>query len=79
VRLVLRQGIALSLVGIAIGVAVALFATRVLRNLLYDVGPADPLAFAVVLALLATVVLLASYVPARRASRFDPMDVLRGG
>ena len=79
VHLVLRQGIALSAVGISIGLAIAMAATRVLQNLLYEVGTTDPLAFAAVLLVLSVVVLLASYVPARRAARFDPMDVLRGG
>ena len=79
VRLVLRQGIALSVVGIAIGLAMALGATHVLQNLLYQVGTTDPLTFAVVLVVASVVVLVASYIPARRAARLDPMDVLRGG
>jgi ABC-type lipoprotein release transport system permease subunit len=47
--------------------------------MLYDVSPTDPLAFGAVALLLAVIALLASFIPARRASRVDPMNVLRGG
>ena len=78
VRLVLGQGIALTLIGAAVGGIAALGATRVLQHLLYQVSTTDPLAFGAVLTLLCAVTLLASYVPARRAARLAPMDVLRG-
>lgn len=79
VGLVLKQGIVLSLVGAAVGGIAALAATRLLKQLLYQVSTTDPIAFASVLVVLCGVALLASYVPARRAARFEPMDVLRGG
>jgi predicted permease len=76
--LVLRQGGSLALIGIAIGAAGSLFLTRLLAGLVYGVSTTDPLAFGGVIALLAVVALLASWLPARRATRVDPMDVLRG-
>jgi predicted permease len=76
--LVLRQGGSLALIGIAVGGAGALFLTRLLSGLVYGVSTADPLAFGGVVALLAAVALLASWLPARRAARVDPMNVLRG-
>ena len=79
VRLVVRQGVALALIGAAVGAVAALASTRVLRSLLYSVSTTDPLAFAGVLVMLCVVALVASYLPARRASRLEPMDVLRGG
>jgi putative ABC transport system permease protein len=79
VRLVVRQGVALALIGAAVGGVAALASTRVLRSLLYSVSTTDPLAFAGVLVMLCVVALVASYLPARRASRLEPMDVLRGG
>jgi putative ABC transport system permease protein len=77
-RLVLGQGVALTLAGTAIGVLGALGVTRLLKSALYDISPTDPVAFAVVGALLIMVALSASYVPARRAARVDPMNALRG-
>jgi len=76
--LVLRQGGSLALIGIAIGAVGALFLTRLLAGLVYGVSTTDPLAFGGVIALLTVVALLASWLPARRATRVDPMDVLRG-
>jgi predicted permease len=76
-RLVLRQGLGIALAGGALGLAGAYAATRVLRSLLYDVTPSDPVTFAGVVALLLGVVLLASWTPARRASRVPPAEVLR--
>jgi putative ABC transport system permease protein len=74
---VLRRGLKLTLIGLAIGLAGALAATRIIRSLLYDVSPTDPLTFACVSLLLAGVALLACYLPARRAARIDPMTALR--
>jgi len=79
VGLVLKQGVMLSLVGAVVGGVAALAATRVLKRLLYQVSTTDPIAFASVLVVLCGVALVASYVPARRAAAFEPMDVLRGG
>ncbi|MCW5556696.1 MAG: ABC transporter permease [Verrucomicrobiae bacterium] len=76
-RLILRQGLGLTLLGLAIGFAGALGLTRVLRNQLYEVGPTDPLTFATVALLLVTVALLACWLPAQRAARVDPMEALR--
>lgn len=78
VRLVLSEGVRLSLIGITIGTAAAISAARMLQKLLYQVSTTDPLAFTAVIAVLIMVILLASYVPARRAARLDPMEVLRG-
>jgi putative ABC transport system permease protein len=78
VRLVVRQGVALALIGAAVGALAALASTRVLKALLYSVSTTDPIAFGGVLVMLCVVALVASYLPARRASRREPMDVLRG-
>jgi putative ABC transport system permease protein len=75
--LVVRQGLALAGAGLAIGTAVALAATRAVRGILYGVPAADPLTFAVAMALLALTVLAAAWIPARRASRADPAVALR--
>jgi putative ABC transport system permease protein len=76
-RMVLRQGLRLTLLGVTIGVAGAVALTRVLSSLLYDVTPTDPLTLICVSLVLISVALLASYLPARRASRIDPMAALR--
>ncbi|MET0397620.1 MAG: ABC transporter permease [Longimicrobiaceae bacterium] len=76
-RMVLRQGMALVALGIAAGLAGALVMTRVLESLLFGVSPTDPLTFAAVPLALCAVALLASWLPARRAARTDPMTALR--
>ena len=76
--LVLGQGARLAMLGIVLGTIGALAMTRLLRNMVFGVSAADPVAFIAVLVLLATVALLASWLPARRAARVDPMNVLRG-
>jgi len=78
-RMIVRQGLLLSLIGSAIGLVAALAATRVLRSLLFEVVPSDPLTFAAILALLALAVLAASWIPARRAATIHPSDALREG
>jgi putative ABC transport system permease protein len=75
--MVLRQSMTLVVVGIAIGFIVALVSTRVLKSLLYGVGANDISIYAVVIMLLGLAALLASYVPARRAMKVDPMVALR--
>ena len=77
-RLVLVEGMTPTLIGIAAGVVAALAASRVLSRLVFGVSASDPLTLVVVGATLALVSLLASIVPAYRASRLDPVDVLRG-
>jgi predicted permease len=76
-RLMLRQGAWLIASGVAVGVGGALAATRLVSSFLYDVSPTDPLTFLAVTLLLAGVALLACWIPARRATRVDPMIVLR--
>ncbi len=76
-RLVLRQGALLAISGIVVGTIAALYLTRLLKGLVYGVSTTDPIAFGAVVALLMAVALVASFVPARRASRVDPMTVLR--
>jgi putative ABC transport system permease protein len=77
VRMVLRQGMALALIGIAVGLVASYAATRMFESMLYGVSATDPAAFAAVVALLALFALLASWLPARRAARAEAMDVLR--
>jgi putative ABC transport system permease protein len=76
-RLVIRQGMWIAAIGIAVGTVGALAAARLLRSMLFDVTPTDPATFAAIAALLAAAALLACYVPARRAARVDPMVALR--
>ncbi|MGH9861699.1 MAG: FtsX-like permease family protein, partial [Candidatus Acidiferrales bacterium] len=75
--LVLRSGMALTLIGCALGLAAAAGVTRFLTFLLYGISPLDPLTFIGIPALLAAVAMLACWIPARRASRVDPMVALR--
>ena len=77
--LVLREGVLLAAVGVSIGIVVALWATRTLGSLLYGIGAADPPTYAAVASLLGAVAVAASYLPARRAARVDPMVALRTG
>jgi predicted permease len=76
-RLVLREGMLLIASGIAIGIGGALVLTRAIASLLFEVSPTDPVVFAGVPLLLVLVALVACFVPARRASRVDPMVALR--
>jgi predicted permease len=78
IRLVLRSGLALALSGVAIGVAAAAWASQLMRGLLHDVQPGDPATIGAVAALLSGVAVLASFVPAWRAARVDPVVVLKG-
>jgi predicted permease len=76
-HLIVRQGLVLALTGVAIGLAGAFALTRLIRSLLFGVRSTDPLTFIVIAALLTLIALLASYIPARRAARIDPMVSLR--
>jgi ABC-type antimicrobial peptide transport system permease subunit len=75
--LVMGQGLKLVLVGSFIGLAGALTATRLVSNLLYGVTPTDPVTLFSVVLLLVLVAVLASWLPARRAAKVDPMEALR--
>jgi putative ABC transport system permease protein len=76
-RLVIRQGAILTLLGIAVGGGAAFAATRLMKSFLFEVSATDRLTFAVVAGLIAVVALPACYVPARRATKVDPMTALR--
>ena len=76
-RMVVKHGMVLTLLGIAVGLAGAFALTRLLSDMLYGVQPSDPTSFLAVFLLLAAVGLLASYIPARRATKVDPMVALR--
>jgi putative ABC transport system permease protein len=74
---VLRDGMLLALTGLAAGLLSAALLTRAARSVLYAVSPLDPITYAAVAAALAAVAGLASWAPARRASNFEPNEVLR--
>jgi putative ABC transport system permease protein len=77
IRLVLAQSLRTALIGIAVGLVGAAFLTRFLSSLLFSVRAADPVTFTLVALGLVAITLLASYVPARRATSVDPMNALR--
>ncbi len=75
--LVLRQGLVRSSLGVAIGLVGAFLLSRTMTSLLFDVSPTDPIVYLAVSIVLIAVALLASYLPARRAARIDPLVALR--
>ena len=77
VRLVVAQGTRVAAVGAGIGVIAAFGLTRLMSKLLYGVTPSDPITFVVVTLALCAVAVVASYLPARRATRIDPLMALR--
>lgn len=76
-RLVMKQGVGLAVVGVLAGSSAAFLMTRLLSGILWGVSATDPLTFATVSLFLIVVAALATYVPAWRASRIDPMECLR--
>ena len=76
-RLVISRGLRLTIAGVVIGAAAALMLTRLMVNLLYKVSPRDPVAFGAALIILIAVALVACFLPARRATRIDPVQALR--
>ena len=76
-RLVLREGVVVAALGLLVGTVGALALSRLLASLLFEVAPTDPLTFVIVAATLASVALAASFIPARRASRLDPLVAIR--
>jgi len=76
-RLILRQGMLLAMIGTIVGLTIGFGGTRLLKTLLYGVSAADPVTFAIVTLLLGSVTFLACWLPALRAARVDPMSALR--
>jgi putative ABC transport system permease protein len=76
-RMVVWRGMRLTLIGVALGVAAALALTRIMKNLLFEVSATDPATFALIALLLIGVAFIASYIPARRATKVDPLIALR--
>ena len=72
-----REALTLAAVAVAIGLVLALALTRLLSDLLYEVSPRDPLTLGTVATLVATVALVAAWIPARRATRIDPATTIR--
>jgi putative ABC transport system permease protein len=76
-RMVIAQGMALTLVGVVIGLAASLALTRLMRSLLFGITPNDPVTFGLIGIVLVAVPLVACYIPARRATNVDPLVALR--
>jgi len=76
-RMVLGQGLRLTLIGVAIGIAAAFGLTRLMQSVLFGISATDPVTFAAISAMVLLVALLACYLPARRATKVDPLVALR--
>ena len=76
-RLIMSQGVGLTMIGVALGLVMALASTRLVGELLYEIDPRDPFTFAITAAGLSAVAVLACWIPARRALRVDPIRALR--
>jgi putative ABC transport system permease protein len=76
-KLVVRRGVVLAIIGTALGLVASLALTRLMRSLLFEVTPTDWLTFVITSVVLLTVALLACYIPARRATKVDPLVALR--
>ncbi len=76
-KLIVSQGMKLALIGVVIGLAGAFAVTRAISSLLFGVGATDPVTFVIVTILLVVVTLLACWIPARRATKVDPLIALR--
>src|SRR5262249_22024278 len=75
--MVIADGMTMALIGVSLGLTVAFAATRLMTSLLFGVGATDPLTYASIAALIMLIALLACYLPARRATKVDPMIALR--
>ena len=75
--MIIGRGVALALAGVGIGILGALILTRFLESMLFDISPTDPAAFAFIVPVLLVIAGIASYLPARRAMKVDPMEALR--
>ena len=76
-RMILKQGMVMVLTGVALGLAAAWMLTRLMSRLLYQVSATDPATFSSIAVLLIAVALFACFIPARRATRVDPLQALR--
>jgi putative ABC transport system permease protein len=76
-RMAVRRAMRLTLAGVTLGVAAALALTRVMKNLLFEVSATDPTTFVLIALLLVGLALIASYIPARRAAKADPLLAIR--
>ncbi|MBC8217383.1 MAG: FtsX-like permease family protein, partial [Planctomycetes bacterium] len=76
-RMVFREGLVLTMVGLMVGLGLGLGVAKVAASMLYGVSPIDPVSIVATVALLGAASLLASYIPARRAAKIDPMEALR--
>lgn len=76
-RMVVGQGLRLAIIGMVIGATAAFFLTRLLTSLLFEIRPTDPVTFAGGMLFLASIAMLASYIPGRRAAKVDPLEALR--